>query len=117
MKSKTLLAAMAVAAISVSALGDKGAMETYASRSVYQAQVGVKVGGFWGEKYKLLICKWIPHCIRQMEKGGEYDVEVHAPGGGVLASFTATFKPGGNEIVFDRTAPCRIDDVVLARKK
>ena len=51
------------------------------------------------------------------EKGGEYDVEVHAPGGGVLASFRATLKPGGNEIVFDRTAPCRIDDVVLARKK
>ena len=45
--------------------------EETASQSAYQPQVGVKVGGFWGEKYKMLVCKWIPHCIRQMEKGGE----------------------------------------------
>jgi DUF1680 family protein len=32
---------------------------------------GVKVGGFWKQQIKLLAEKWIPHCIRQMEKGGE----------------------------------------------
>ena len=61
MKSKILFAALA--AVTVFALS--------ANQSVYQPQVGVKVGGFWGEKYKMLVCKWIPHCIRQMEKGGE----------------------------------------------
>jgi len=30
----------------------------------------VKVGGFWHEQYKRLTCRWIPHCIKQMESGG-----------------------------------------------
>lgn len=28
------------------------------------------IGGFWGGEYKKLVCKWIPHCMAQMEKGG-----------------------------------------------
>lgn len=31
----------------------------------------VKIGGFWMQQIKLMAEKWIPHCIRQMEKGGE----------------------------------------------
>ncbi|MCQ2394229.1 MAG: hypothetical protein MJ249_08065, partial [Kiritimatiellae bacterium] len=27
-------------------------------------------GGFWGEQYRMLIEKWLPHCILQLEKGG-----------------------------------------------
>ena len=30
-----------------------------------------KVGGFWGKKYRMLTVKWLPHCIREMEKGGQ----------------------------------------------
>jgi DUF1680 family protein len=31
----------------------------------------IKVDGFWRDQYKRLTEKWIPHCIRQMEVGGE----------------------------------------------
>ncbi|MDP6547297.1 MAG: glycoside hydrolase family 127 protein, partial [Phycisphaerae bacterium] len=31
----------------------------------------VKVRGFWRDQAKRLTEKWIPHCIRQMEKGGK----------------------------------------------
>ena len=31
----------------------------------------VMVGGFWGEQYKKLTVEWLPHCIRQMEQGGD----------------------------------------------
>ena len=30
----------------------------------------VTVGGFWGDEYKKLTVKWLPHCIREMEAGG-----------------------------------------------
>lgn len=30
----------------------------------------IKVGGFWKDQVKRLTEKWIPHCIKQMEKGG-----------------------------------------------
>ena len=33
-------------------------------------QRDVKVGGFWRSEYRKLAVKWLPHCIRQMEKGG-----------------------------------------------
>lgn len=33
-------------------------------------QAGVKVGGFWRSEFRKLSVKWLPHCIRQMEKGG-----------------------------------------------
>ena len=33
-------------------------------------QTAVKVGGFWGEQFRMLTVKWLPHCVRQMEKGG-----------------------------------------------
>ena len=33
-------------------------------------QTEVKVGGFWGEQFRMLTVKWLPHCVRQMEKGG-----------------------------------------------
>ncbi len=33
-------------------------------------QQDVKVGGFWRGEYRKLAVKWLPHCIRQMEKGG-----------------------------------------------
>lgn len=72
MNSKLLFAVLAaVAGLSASVLGAESPLKVMASQSAYQAQAGVKVGGFWGEKYKMLVCKWIPHCIRQMEKGGE----------------------------------------------
>ncbi len=32
---------------------------------------GVKLDGFWRQQVKLLTEKWIPHCVRQMETGGE----------------------------------------------
>lgn len=31
----------------------------------------VKMGGFWKQQVKLQTEKWIPHCMRQMEAGGE----------------------------------------------
>lgn len=40
-------------------------------KAAYQPQAGVRVGGFWGGHYKRLVCRWLPHCIRQMEAGGE----------------------------------------------
>ena len=33
-------------------------------------QQGVKVGGFWRSEFRKLSVQWLPHCIRQMEKGG-----------------------------------------------
>ncbi len=33
-------------------------------------QQDVKVGGFWRAEYRKLVVKWLPHCIKQMEKGG-----------------------------------------------
>lgn len=33
-------------------------------------QLGVKMNGFWHDAYRKLVVDWIPHCIRQMEKGG-----------------------------------------------
>jgi hypothetical protein len=32
---------------------------------------GVKLDGFWKQQVKLVTEKWIPHCVRQMEAGGE----------------------------------------------
>lgn len=31
----------------------------------------VRIGGFWKQQADLLTEKWIPHCIREMEQGGE----------------------------------------------
>jgi hypothetical protein len=31
----------------------------------------IELGGFWQQQVKRLTVKWLPHCIRQMEKGGE----------------------------------------------
>lgn len=31
-------------------------------------QQDVKVGGFWRTEFRKLSVKWLPHCIRQMEK-------------------------------------------------
>lgn len=62
-------AAVAAAALALSCFA--GEVCDNAGVSVYQPQKGVRVGGFWGEQYKRLVCKWIPHCIRQMEAGGE----------------------------------------------
>jgi len=31
----------------------------------------VRLGGFWREQVVLMTAKWIPHCMRQMEAGGE----------------------------------------------
>lgn len=28
------------------------------------------IGGFWKDHVKRLVCRWMPHCIRQMEAGG-----------------------------------------------
>ena len=33
-------------------------------------QQEVKVGGYWRREFRKLSMEWIPHCIRQMEKGG-----------------------------------------------
>ena len=71
MNAKLLFAALAMMCISASISGAEKPCDARAGTSAYQPQIGVEVGGFWGEKYKMLVCKWIPHCIRQMEKGGE----------------------------------------------
>lgn len=72
MARKMKLFALATAAgLLVPVMGADSPLDVKAGQSAYQAQVGVRVAGFWGEKYKMLVCKWIPHCIRQMEKGGE----------------------------------------------
>ena len=31
----------------------------------------VRIGGFWDEQYRMLVEKWLPHCILQLEKGGQ----------------------------------------------
>jgi uncharacterized protein len=31
----------------------------------------IQIDGFWKEQFKRLTEKWIPHCVRQMEAGGE----------------------------------------------
>jgi DUF1680 family protein len=31
----------------------------------------IKINGFWLEQIKLQTEKWLPHCVRQMERGGE----------------------------------------------
>lgn len=31
----------------------------------------IKIGGFWKQQAKLLAEKWLPHCIKEMEAGGE----------------------------------------------
>ncbi len=31
----------------------------------------IQIDGFWKEHFKRLTEKWIPHCVRQMEEGGE----------------------------------------------
>ena len=33
-------------------------------------QLDVRIDGFWRAEYRKLATKWLPHCIRQMEKGG-----------------------------------------------
>lgn len=70
MKLKTMVCAAAVAVGAVAA-----------NAAAYQVQQDVRIGGFWGEKYKQLVTKWLPHCYRQMEAGGageEYLNLVHA---------------------------------------
>lgn len=59
MELKTMVCAAAVAVGAVAA-----------NAAAYQVQQDVKIGAFWGEKYKLLTTKWLPHCYRQMEAGG-----------------------------------------------
>ena len=29
-----------------------------------------KISGFWRDQYRRLVCRWLPHCIREMEAGG-----------------------------------------------
>jgi len=31
----------------------------------------IELGGFWKQQVKRLTEQWLPHCIRQMEKGGK----------------------------------------------
>jgi len=31
----------------------------------------IELGGFWKQQAKRLTVKWLPHCVRQMEKGGK----------------------------------------------
>jgi hypothetical protein len=31
----------------------------------------IKIDGFWKAQFKRLTERWIPHCIKQMEAGGE----------------------------------------------
>ncbi len=56
-------------------------------------QLGVKVHGFWHEQYKKLVCKWLPHCIRQMEAGGRGEELLNLVATGeVLAGKTPSAK-------------------------
>ena len=54
---------------------------------------GAKVDGFWHDKYRLVICQWIPHCIRQMESGGAGEELLNLVATGeVLAGKTPSVK-------------------------
>ena len=68
MKVKKLICA-AISFFAMAAQADR-CIDSQAGRSEYQIQKNVRVGGFWGREYKLLVTKWLPHCIRQMEAGG-----------------------------------------------
>ena len=58
-----LIAASAFAAAPYAPSGD--------TRTLLQVpRQDMKVGGFWRSEYRKLAVKWLPHCIRQMEKGG-----------------------------------------------
>ncbi len=54
-----------VLAQQVSKATDNG---TYIRRPVVMQDV--KIGGFWHDHFKRLTCRWLPHCIREMEAGG-----------------------------------------------
>ena len=57
------------------------------------AMQDVKVDGFWRNQYRRLICKWIPHCIRQMEAGGKGEELLNLVATGeVLAGKTPSVK-------------------------
>jgi len=47
----------------------RGGVPALPLEPVYFRQI--KVRGFWRDQIKRLTEKWIPHCIKQMEKGGE----------------------------------------------
>ena len=56
-------------------------------------QQDVKVGGFWRGEYRKLAVKWLPHCIRQMEKGGAGEELLNLVATGeVLAGRTPSVK-------------------------
>lgn len=53
--------------------GPKSAAEPLASRDGLEPVrlQTIELGGFWKQQAKRLAEHWLPHCIRQMEKGGE----------------------------------------------
>ena len=61
-------------ACAVSIVAGSLALAAMAAKDVrtldHVVQQGVKVGGFWRAEYRKLSVRWLPHCIRQMEKGG-----------------------------------------------
>ncbi len=66
-----LSAIIAAAAVNAAAAGENVAQNSIAAdvrRPV--PVVDAKVGGFWHDEYRLLVTKWLPHCIKEMEAGG-----------------------------------------------
>ncbi|MFO0926886.1 MAG: glycoside hydrolase family 127 protein [Gemmataceae bacterium] len=60
-----------VAACLLALSGTATADESRASQPLQPVHLQrVKINGFWKQQVKLLTEKWIPHCVRQMEKGG-----------------------------------------------
>ncbi len=60
---------MAVCAASADSQRQKNDAGITVLRSPVVMQNAV-VGGFWHDHFKRLICRWLPHCIREMEAGG-----------------------------------------------
>ena len=66
-----LSAIIAAAAVNAAAAGENVAQNSIAvdvRRPI--PVVDAKVGGFWHDEYRLLVTKWLPHCIKEMEAGG-----------------------------------------------
>ena len=88
MKTKTLRTLAACAALSAFAATayDCAAVEPVVMQDA-------KVDGFWRDQYRRMICRWIPHCIRQMEAGGAGEELLNLVATGeVLAGRTPTVK-------------------------
>ena len=85
--SKVIVIALGALAICGVAVGaDAVAIEPIAMQDA-------QVDGFWRDQYRRLVCRWIPHCVRQMESGGAGEELLNLVATGeVLAGKTPSVK-------------------------